>query len=127
MTLVARKPLVSFFVLAYGLSWVYWIPLALAGVRTAPGSTATHEPGLLGGMAHAGILHRRDVRTTTVPMIIRGFGLGLCGCAIVLSRSQAASRMSQLRKASSAASHHFGFAFIRAQFGVMFYPDRRSP
>jgi membrane protease YdiL (CAAX protease family) len=48
LTLVARKPLLSFFVLAYGLSWAYWIPLALAGVRTAPGSTATHEPGLLG-------------------------------------------------------------------------------
>jgi membrane protease YdiL (CAAX protease family) len=40
--------LVSFFVLAYGLSWAYWIPLAVAGVRTAPGSSATHEPGLLG-------------------------------------------------------------------------------
>ena len=48
MTLVTAKPLLSFFVLAYGLSWAYWIPLALAGIRTAPGSTATHEPGLLG-------------------------------------------------------------------------------
>jgi hypothetical protein len=38
----------SFFVLTYGLSWAYWIPLAVAGVRTAPGSTATPEPGLLG-------------------------------------------------------------------------------
>ncbi len=34
--------------LAYDLSWAYWIPLALAGVRTAPGSSTTHEPGLLG-------------------------------------------------------------------------------
>jgi hypothetical protein len=48
MRLVTGKPLLSFFVLAYGLSWAYWIPLALAGIRTAPGSTATHEPGLLG-------------------------------------------------------------------------------
>ena len=48
MTFVRRHPLVSFFVLAYGLSWAYWIPLALAGVRTAPGSSTTHEPGLLG-------------------------------------------------------------------------------
>ena len=47
MTFVRRNPLLSFFVLAYGLSWAYWIPLALAGVQTAPGSTATHEPGLL--------------------------------------------------------------------------------
>ena len=48
MTFVRRHPLVSFFGLAYGLSWAYWIPLALAGVRTAPGSSTTHEPGLLG-------------------------------------------------------------------------------
>lgn len=48
MTFVRRNPLVSFFVLAYGLSWAYWIPLALVGVRTAPGSSTTHEPGLLG-------------------------------------------------------------------------------
>ena len=34
MTLVTGKPLLSFFVLAYGLSWAYWIPLALAGIRT---------------------------------------------------------------------------------------------
>lgn len=45
MTIVRRHPLVSFFVLAYGLSWAYWIPLAMAGVRTAPGSSTTHEPG----------------------------------------------------------------------------------
>lgn len=48
MKTVRRHPLLSFFVLAYGFSWAYWIPLALAGVRTAPGSTATHVPGLLG-------------------------------------------------------------------------------
>ena len=48
MSIVRRHPVVSFFVLAYGLSWAYWIPLALAGVRTAPGSSTTHEPGLLG-------------------------------------------------------------------------------
>jgi membrane protease YdiL (CAAX protease family) len=48
MTFVRRHPVVSFFGLAYGLSWAYWIPLALSGVRTAPGSSTTHEPGLLG-------------------------------------------------------------------------------
>jgi len=48
MTFVRRHPLLSFFVLAYGLSWAYWIPLALAGVRIAPGSSTTHVPGLLG-------------------------------------------------------------------------------
>ena len=48
MTFIRRNPVVSFFILAYGLSWSYWIPLALAGICTAPGSTATHVPGLLG-------------------------------------------------------------------------------
>ena len=48
MTFIRRNPVISFFVLAYGLSWAYWIPLALSGVRAAPGSTATHVPGLLG-------------------------------------------------------------------------------
>ena len=56
MTFVRRHPVASFFVLAYGLSWAYWIPLALAGVRTAPGSTSTHEPGLLGPAVAAFIL-----------------------------------------------------------------------
>ena len=37
MTFVRKHPLLSFFVLTYGLSWAYWIPLALAGIRTAPG------------------------------------------------------------------------------------------
>jgi hypothetical protein len=36
MTVVALKPLVSFFVLAYGLSSAYWIPPAPRRVRTAP-------------------------------------------------------------------------------------------
>jgi membrane protease YdiL (CAAX protease family) len=48
MSCVRKRPLVAFFVLAYGLSWAYWIPLALTGVRVAPGSRSTHFPGLLG-------------------------------------------------------------------------------
>src|SRR3954468_10140985 len=43
-----KHPLVTFFVLAYGLSWGYWIPLALAGVRVSAGSRSTHFPGLFG-------------------------------------------------------------------------------
>ena len=50
MSILRRHPLVSFFVLAYGLSWAHWIPLALAGVHTAQGSSTTHEPGLLGAL-----------------------------------------------------------------------------
>jgi len=49
VTSFARKrPVVTFFVLAYGLSWTYWIPLVLAGARVSPGSRATHFPGLFG-------------------------------------------------------------------------------
>jgi CAAX protease family protein len=48
MSFVRKHPVVTFFVLAYGLSWAYWIPLAIAGVRVAPGSRSTHFPGLLG-------------------------------------------------------------------------------
>ena len=48
MRIVKQHPIASFFVLAYGLSWAYWIPLALAGVHVFPGSPVTHFPGLLG-------------------------------------------------------------------------------
>ena len=40
--------MVAFFTLTYCLTWAYWIPLAMAGIRVAPGSNATHFPGLLG-------------------------------------------------------------------------------
>ena len=45
---IRKHPIVSFFVLAYSLSWAYWIPLAMAGVRVSPGSHTTHFPALLG-------------------------------------------------------------------------------
>ncbi len=48
MTWIRRHPLATFFVLAYGLSWTYWIPLALSRAHVAPGSNVTHFPGLLG-------------------------------------------------------------------------------
>lgn len=46
--LIKRSPLVAFFVLSYALSWAYWIPLLMRGLRVAPGSSTTHFPGLLG-------------------------------------------------------------------------------
>jgi membrane protease YdiL (CAAX protease family) len=46
--LIERYPLVSFFVLSYALSWAYWVPLLMRGLRVAPGSSTTHFPGLLG-------------------------------------------------------------------------------
>lgn len=46
--IVRRAPLLSFFVLAYALSWAYWVPLLVTGQRVAPGSSTTHFPGLAG-------------------------------------------------------------------------------
>ena len=40
MTLIRRNPLVGFFVLAYGLSWAYWIPLALRRTSRRFGGTS---------------------------------------------------------------------------------------
>jgi len=48
MSIIRTHRLVSFFVLAYGLSWAYWIPLAVGGLRISPGSRTTHFPGLFG-------------------------------------------------------------------------------
>lgn len=42
------RNLVIFFALAYGLSWSWWIPLAVGGAHVGPGSLPTHIPGLLG-------------------------------------------------------------------------------
>ncbi len=75
MTIVHRHPLVSFFGLAYGLSWAYWIPLALAGVRTAPGSSTTHEPGLLGPALAAFIITGLTEGRTGVVVFARRFAL----------------------------------------------------
>jgi hypothetical protein len=51
-----KHPVVTFFVLAYGRSWAYWFPLALAGVRVSPGFPSTHFPGLFGPAAAAFIV-----------------------------------------------------------------------
>ena len=48
LSVIRRFPTVSFFVLAYAISWAFWIPMLLSGARVAPGSSTTHFPGLLG-------------------------------------------------------------------------------
>ena len=51
---VAARPLLWFFVLAYGLTWAWWLPLALAGQTVTQGDGwPTHFPGLLGPAAAA--------------------------------------------------------------------------
>ena len=63
LAFIRRFPTVSFFVLAYGISWAVWIPMLLSGARVAPGSTTTHFPGLVGPAIAAllvqGALHGR--------------------------------------------------------------------
>ena len=51
VTLMRRHSVVSYFLLAFALSWAIWIPMALAGVRVYQGSGwPTHIPGLFGPM-----------------------------------------------------------------------------
>jgi membrane protease YdiL (CAAX protease family) len=46
---LARKhPVFVYVVVAYALSWSWWIPLAVRGAVITPGGTETHFPGLLG-------------------------------------------------------------------------------
>jgi hypothetical protein len=46
---VRRHPLACFFVLAYALSWAYWLPLAFSGKVVVAGvGSPTQFPGLLG-------------------------------------------------------------------------------
>ena len=53
---VARHPLLTFGVLAYALSWAYWLTLLARGWRVEPGSPATHLPGLAGPALAAGLV-----------------------------------------------------------------------
>jgi len=47
-------PLISLFVLAYALSWAWWLPIAVSGGSVARGDAwPTHLPGLLGPLIAA--------------------------------------------------------------------------
>ncbi len=50
---VARRPVVSFYVLTLALSWGYWLTMLAQGLRVVPGGDVTHVPGLLGPMLAA--------------------------------------------------------------------------
>lgn len=45
---MSLRRLATFLLLAFGLSWAYWGWMAATGRVAAPGSTASHLPGLLG-------------------------------------------------------------------------------
>jgi uncharacterized protein len=52
-----RHPVVSYFVLAFGLSWAVWIPMALAGARVYEGQAwPTDLPGIFGPLVAAFIM-----------------------------------------------------------------------
>jgi len=75
MKVVRRHPLLAFVVLAYGLSWSWWIPMALHGDRVGPGHWPTHFPGLVGPMLAAflvtGIVDGRAGVTTLARSMAR--------------------------------------------------------
>src|SRR5215203_5958705 len=52
--LTRAHPLASFFLLAYGISWACWLPIAFSGGIVRSGNALpTHFPGLLGPMIAA--------------------------------------------------------------------------
>jgi membrane protease YdiL (CAAX protease family) len=56
VNVIRRHPLIAFVVLAYGLSWAWWIPMAIHGDHVGPGHLPTHFPGLLGPLLAAFIV-----------------------------------------------------------------------
>jgi membrane protease YdiL (CAAX protease family) len=51
--LVRRHQVATYVVLAWGLSWAYWVPMALRGDVVTPGGNVTHFPGLAGPLMAA--------------------------------------------------------------------------
>ena len=51
--LARRRPLVSYFVVAYAFAWAWWVPLALMHRLVVVGARPTHFPGLLGPLLAA--------------------------------------------------------------------------
>jgi membrane protease YdiL (CAAX protease family) len=52
-----RHTVISYFVIAYALSWAIWIPMALAGMRVYKGSAwPSHIPGMFGPMVAAFVM-----------------------------------------------------------------------
>jgi len=68
---IKRFPLLSFFILSYALSWMYWIPMLVLGLRVAPGSSTTHFPGLLGPAVAACIVEAACHGATGLGALLR--------------------------------------------------------
>ena len=73
--LAGRHPLAAYVLLAFGFSWAWWVPLAVAGRVVRPGSgEPTHFPGLLGPLLAALAVTaltggRSGVRTLVVRLV----------------------------------------------------------
>lgn len=50
---VRRHRLLSYLLVAYALSWSYWLAMAFSGLVVTPGGTTSHVPGLFGPMISA--------------------------------------------------------------------------
>jgi hypothetical protein len=85
---VAARPLLWFFVLAYALIWAWWLPLALAGQTVTEGDGwPTHFPGLL-GPALAALLVTAAQGPSGVGALLRRMGrwrIGLLGWLLAAS------------------------------------------
>jgi len=70
-----RHPVISYFVIAYGLSWAVWIPMALVGARIHEGQAwPTLVPGLVGPLAAAFIMSAVVAGPTGVRGLVRRMG-----------------------------------------------------
>jgi membrane protease YdiL (CAAX protease family) len=90
-SLIRRRPVASFFVLAYALSWILWLPLVVSG------NDAPSGPGfvllLLGSLVPStlaillvAVLHgRAGVRTLLRRLLVWRVGLGWWAAVVLLS------------------------------------------
>jgi membrane protease YdiL (CAAX protease family) len=109
-TALRRHPLAGFFVLAFLLSWSWWVPLAVSGARVRAGSASpSHFPGLVGpalaalivtaaGKGAAGVrdLFRRMVRWPAEPATLAATTSPLLMLAVTLAGSALAGRAPRL-------------------------------
>ena len=87
--MVAARPLLWFFVLAYALTWAWWLPLARTGQTVTQGDGwPTHFPGLLGPALAALLVTAATGGSAGVAELLRRMGrwrIGLSGWLLAAS------------------------------------------
>ena len=55
---IRRHPVVSYVLLAWGIAWAYWVPMAIRGEVVTPGATtgSSHFPGLMSPLVAAVVI-----------------------------------------------------------------------